>query len=630
LKRSAWIAALVTALVATAPQAETPATEATPTAAKPDAEAAHGSGIAWQGWTSDLFERAAAEKRFVILDLEAVWCHWCHVMEAETYSNPEVQRAIREHYIPVRVDSDSRPDLAIRYEQYGWPATIIFGPDGTEIVKRRGFLPPNVMASILVEVVKDPSPVPGIQVVLPDSYAKNAQLSEADRKTLRTRQAEGLDREKGGLDGPYRYLPWEALEYELARAEPDAAAQAWAEKTLRESLRLVDPVWGGLYQYSVEQRWDKPHYEKIMSFQAEGLRIYALAHARTGDPRYLDASKLLASYVDEFLMSPEGSFYASQDADVVQGQPSDAYYAASREERLKKGVPRVDKHRYARENGWMIEALATLYEVSGEQTYYERAERAAAWVIANRAGEPGGFRHDDKDLAGPYLGDTLALGRAFLQLYRVSAERHWLARAEAASAYIEKNFRRADAGYLSARGDATPIEPLPQLEENVSLARFANLLHHYSGKAEQRAQAEHAFRYAVTTEIHELRRDVGSLLIADEELAEPPTHLTVVGAKSDSAAEALFLAGLRHPEWYKRVEWWDPKEGALPNPDVEYPKLPKAAAFFCARGACSSPIYDAPGIAKFWERRQAAEAPPVSGAPAAGSAPSLPGSASGR
>jgi uncharacterized protein len=609
VKRSLSMAALAVALIAAAPAEPAKTT---------DTKAAHKGGIAWQTWTDDLFERARAEKRYVILDLEAVWCHWCHVMEEETYSDPEVQRAIREHYIPVRVDQDSRPDLSIRYEQYGWPATVIFGPDGTEIVKRRGFIPARVLASILVEVVKDPSPVKGIQVVLPDEYAKHAQLSEAERKTLRERQAAGFDREKGGLEGPYRYLPWEALEYAFVGSESDAL-DPWIQKTLLESMRLVDPVWGGVYQYSVEQRWDKPHYEKIMSFQAEGVRIYALAYAHTGDPRYLETAKRIANYVDEFLMSPEGAFYTSQDADVVPGEPSDAYYASSREERLKKGVPRVDKHRYARENGWMIEALATLYEVSGERTFYERAQRAAVWVIANRAGEAGSFRHDEKDVAGPYLGDTLAMGRAFLQLYRVSAERQWLERADAAAAFIEKNFRRADAGYLSARGDKTPIEPLPQLEENVSLARFANLLQHYTGKEALRATAEHAFRYAATTEIHELRRDVGLLLLADRELSEPPTHLTVVGAKADLAAEALFQAGLRHPEWYKRVEWWDPKEGKLPNADIEYPTLPKPAAFFCAKGACSSPIYDPPGIAKFWERRQAADAAPASGTPVAGS-----------
>ena len=108
--------------------------------------------LVWQDWNAELFTRAQAEQRFVLLDLEAVWCHWCHVMDQETYSDPKVIAALKKNYITVQVDQDSRPDLANRYEQYGWPATIIFGPDGTEIVKRRGFVEPDVMLSILEEV----------------------------------------------------------------------------------------------------------------------------------------------------------------------------------------------------------------------------------------------------------------------------------------------------------------------------------------------------------------------------------------------------------------------------------------------------------------------------------------------
>ena len=89
--------------------------------------------LKWSDWSDDLFARATAEKRFVILDLEAVWCHWCHVMEKTTYSDPKVIDLLASHYIPVRVDQDANPDLSSRYGDWGWPATIVFGPDGTEL-----------------------------------------------------------------------------------------------------------------------------------------------------------------------------------------------------------------------------------------------------------------------------------------------------------------------------------------------------------------------------------------------------------------------------------------------------------------------------------------------------------------
>ena len=100
-----------------------------------------------------------AEKKFVIVSLQSWWCPWCLTMNRETWADPEVRAELKDHFIPVHVDQDSRPDISQRYERWGWPATIIFGPDGTEIVKLRGFYSPKFFIPVLTETVKDPSPV---------------------------------------------------------------------------------------------------------------------------------------------------------------------------------------------------------------------------------------------------------------------------------------------------------------------------------------------------------------------------------------------------------------------------------------------------------------------------------------
>src|SRR5271156_5379353 len=109
--------------------------------------------IVWQGWSDTVFDQAKREHKFVLLDLEAVWCHWCHVMAETTYRDPEVVRLLRARYITVRVDQDARPDLSNRYEDYGWPATVVFDAKGGEIVKRQGYLPPGDMASMLQAII---------------------------------------------------------------------------------------------------------------------------------------------------------------------------------------------------------------------------------------------------------------------------------------------------------------------------------------------------------------------------------------------------------------------------------------------------------------------------------------------
>jgi uncharacterized protein YyaL (SSP411 family) len=133
--------------------------------------------ISWHGWSDDVFAQAQAQKSFVLLDLEAVWCHWCHVMDETTYQDPRVAELIAQKYIAVRVDQDADPALAARYQDYGWPATIVLGADGAEIVKRRGYLAPEAMASLLAAIIKDPSPGPSVVAAEKVQPARAALLS---------------------------------------------------------------------------------------------------------------------------------------------------------------------------------------------------------------------------------------------------------------------------------------------------------------------------------------------------------------------------------------------------------------------------------------------------------------------
>jgi uncharacterized protein YyaL (SSP411 family) len=208
-----------------------------------------------------------------------------------------------------------------------------------------------------------------------------------------------------------------------ARAGDEGAAKM-ARETLAASRRLIDPAWGGLYQYSDSGDWDHPHFEKLAQFQAEGMRVFAQAYALWRDPADLEAARAIRRYARSFLRSPDGAFYVSQDADLVAGEHAGEYFALDDAGRRARGVPRVDTHLYARESGWMTQGLVALYAASGDAAALDEALAAARWIVANRALPGGGFAHDvprgDRrrddatDAAGPYLGDTIAAGRAFL------------------------------------------------------------------------------------------------------------------------------------------------------------------------------------------------------------------------
>jgi hypothetical protein len=548
----------------------------------------------WLSWSADVFARARREKKLVLLDLGANWCHWCHVMEKTTYRDPAVLAVLQRAYLAVAVDQDERPDLAARYQDWGWPATIVFDGEGTELAKLRGYIEPARMASLLEAFEKDPTPgpsaVPALQVAPVDGKALDPGL----RGELLQRLYDRYDAEHASWGTVHKYLDADRVELCLRLAQAgDARAAAMARATLAAERALIDPVWGGAYQYSHGGVWTNPHFEKIMTRQAADLRAYSLAHALWDDREDLESARAVHRWLRDFLRTGSGAFQTSQNADVVDGEHAAEYFALGDRERRARGLPTIDRNLYARDNGLAIEGLAWLYAAGGDAQVLRDAIAAAEWVLAHRALEGGGFAHGDSDPgSAPFLADTLAMGSACLALHAVTAEARWLETARGAAVFVEAKFRDPQAGYRAAsRGDG-PLPAVREPTENIALARFSNLLFHYTGDRTHRAIAEHAFAFAAAPERARTFFLPADLLLLDLELREDPLHVTVVGGKDDPRAAALFAAAIAAPTSYRRIEWWDPHGPALPYSDVELPPAETPAAFLCANGACSAPIED--------------------------------------
>lgn len=550
----------------------------------------------WKDWSDENFKLAQKENKLVILDLEAVWCHWCHVMHEKTYANPEIAKTLKEKFIQVRVDQDARPDLASRYEDYGWPATIIFTPDGKEIVKKSGFIPPDEMKTLLAAILKDPKPM---------AEEKETQVKESTGAVTPDLAAEiqsyllkNYDEKLGGWEISHKFLDADFAELSMSQAlRGDEAAKRRLIQTLDAQMTIQDPVWGGFYQYSAGGVWTEPHFEKIMSSQADNMRIFSQAFLYTGNEKYLATAKKTAAYIEDFMTSPEGAFYTSQDADLVPGKHSEDYFNLNDRQRRKKGIPRVDKNVYSRENGWMIQSLVALYAASHDEKYLDRAIKAAKWIQKNRWIPGGGFSHDTADGGGPYLNDNVQMGAAFLRLYTVTGDRSWLESSAQSLDYIKKTFKAKTAGFLSAKTKAGALFPSPvTASENIQVARFANLLYQYSGKALQLEAATEAMKYLANKSVAKGLFVGAGVLLAANETSNPPAHFTLVGKKSDPKSRELWLASLKYPLAYQRTEWWDKSEGPLPKADVKYPELTKPAVFVCAANRCSLPAFDVEAV----------------------------------
>lgn len=195
---------------------------------------------------------------------------------------------------------------------------------------------------------------------------------------------------------------------------------------------------------------------------------------------------------------------------------------------------------------------------------------------------------------GPFLGDTLEMGIAYLNLYQVTGDKQYLEKATLSAKFIQKHFSHEvgdlKVGFIPSNQELAPgMTVEPKKKENIRVARFANLLWHYTRETKFKAMAEQAARYLAAPEIAKKHATAGVLLVQEELTTEPP-HFVVLGAKEDGAAAALYQAAAAYPFSYKTIEWIDKDGKSLST--IELPKTEKVVAFVCAKGKCSAPIGD--------------------------------------
>lgn len=461
----------------------------------PAARGAPRGELPWAELSAATFARAKAERKLIVLDGSAEWCHWCHVMEAETYHDPRVRALIERRFIAVKVDVDAHPDLQERYGEWGWPATVVFSPDGEELGKYRGFVEPDRFLELLTAAAERAAPPGGALAALPAAPPPSAaplsrELVAWMSQAVAAELEDYWDREQGGW-GRRQKAPIGGNNAWLLRLAErgDAEARRRVLWTLDQQAQLLDPVWGGIYQYSDGDTWRAPHYEKLMTYQAPALENYAAAYRLTGEPRQLARARAMWSYLARFLEGPDGTFGATQDADLGAHQVGATfragrdYYALGERDRLALGVPRVDRHAYGKENGLAIAALVAYHQATGDASALSAAQRAAARILETHLDPRGGITHDARERAQAappplYLADNAAFGLALVRLYQVTGEREHLQAARRLAELLLGDELRdpVSGGMFASTRDPAAVGVLaerrvPQ-EDNVRALRF--------------------------------------------------------------------------------------------------------------------------------------------------------------
>jgi len=299
--------------------------------------------VNWREWGDQAFAQAREQDKPILLDIGAVWCHWCHVMDRESYESPEVARLINEHYVAVKVDRDERPDIDTRYQtavsalsgQGGWPLTAFLTPEGkpfyggTYFPAEDQYGRPGMRrvlqavaqsykvqrAQILESAQKISEALAGVERFPQDGGRAGKEVLSALLESI----AGMSDARFGGFGNAPKFPHPSALDLLLEaylQTRQNGLLTAVTD-TLEHMGRggVYDQLGGGFHRYAVDERWIVPHFEK-MAYDNAGLLVnYLRAYQVTGNRFFRDIAEGILSFVEDVLSNPQGGFYASQDAD---------------------------------------------------------------------------------------------------------------------------------------------------------------------------------------------------------------------------------------------------------------------------------------------------------------------------
>ena len=607
--------------------------------------------VDWYPWGEEALARARDEDRPILLSIGYAACHWCHVMEHESFEDPETAALMNEHFVCVKVDREERPDLDAVYMDAvvamighgGWPMTVFLTPAGEPFFGGTYFPPaprhglPSFRqlleavaqayrerrdeigrsAAQLVEAIRASSTVTPSHEPLTDSL-----LSEAARALVRSH-----DPEWGGFGGAPKFPPASALELLLRRGELEPV------RTTLDAMAaggMYDLVGGGFHRYSVDERWLVPHFEKMLYDNALLVPAYLHAWVVTGEERYRQVADETVEYMLRDLALSEGGLASSQDADtdgvegltytwtedegvpaellfpfehgrsIVRGTLDPELRAHLLEERSRRPQPGRDDKAVAAWNGLALAALAEAGRRLASNTVLLAAERLGNFLLSELSTPEGRlyrtWRDGQATIPG-YLEDYADVAHGLYELHVATGELRWLEEANRLARLAVELFADDERGgfFMTARDAEELVVRTKDFDDNPvpsgnSMLAFVLLrLARIYGDDELEHRAVGVLRL-LGTSMARIPSAFGWALCALDLYLSPPRELAIVGSPDDEIARAALAP-------------FDPNAVVAFGPSEDVPLLAgktrvdgKATLYVCERFACQAPVNDAAAV----------------------------------
>jgi uncharacterized protein YyaL (SSP411 family) len=553
--------------------------------------------IKWHDWNEEVFQRAKAENKPVLLDISAVWCHWCHRLDKDTYAVPDIAEYIESHFIPIRVDTDKRPDINRRYNMGGWPTTAFLTPDG-RVIGGGTYIPPDQMRQTLRDIrsfweKSQGKPTPEFDMPHPESIPIGSLNSSIVEDVL-GEIANNFDPVYGGFGSQPKFPSTDAYELALSKYHYSGNREhfRFAVVTLNTVAKsgTYDREMGGFFRYSTTRDWSIPHFEKMSEDNAKWLQLFLHGYQVTSEPIYLETAKGIISYVTTWLSDQEnGCFYGSQDAD-------EEYYSRSKAEREKLNPPYVDRNIYTNWNGLMISSYLAASFVLGDTSLREFALKSLDRLLelSYRAGEGMYHFYESKPQLANQLVDQAQISRTLIDAYEATGSPAFLSTAEElVEVTAQKLFDTEHGGFfdtvVSSKAPGFLSKPAKPLDENSVIARALTRLHHLTGKEVYRKLAEDTLKRFV--EIYpQFGFMAADYAMAVDAFLNEPTAIHIVGSPEKTQTKGLLSEAHRVYEPRKVIQVLDPDTDGKRIRKLHYEITGTPTAYICVGKACTAPI----------------------------------------
>ena len=556
--------------------------------------------IEWLEWGQTAFDKARSSGKPILLDITGSWCHWCHVMDETSYSDPAVISTVNKNFIPVRVDTDKRPDVNRRYNLGGWPTTAFLDGDG-RIITGGTYIPPQQLREVLHSVLqiysanKDRirSKLQTLNVPVP----RDEPLSDKISRDIATTIAVNFDIDYGGFGFEPKFPHAEALDYALLRYRyyNEKEMLTLVEKTLDRmgSGGIYDQVEQGFFRYSTTRDWSVPHFEKMAEDNAKLLTVYLHAFQLTGKASYKDKAEGIVKYVQASLSDVEnGAFFGSQDAD-------ENYYKLDLAERRSQTSPSVDRTVYTNYNALLISSFLLASTVLGRQDIGRFALKTLNHILdlGKQRGPP--FHYWRKE-SGPVLSglltDYAALLVSLLDAYEYSAKSEYLYEASrTADDCIKTLDDEAAGGFYDIPPSDSPLGELKNrdkpIDENsqiaIGLLRLSWLTQktRYSNVATKTLKlfSQDYERYGLSGAIYGLALDSH---------INGPIGITIIANQKSKEFAAYKSRALSVYSARRYLLYMDPARDSEQIANLGYKAESAPVAYVCVGKTCGPPIHD--------------------------------------